>query len=416
MFFYQLTSTRFAIYVAAFALSIVYMWLPFAVNFVLLSSDYFLKLAFMTLFSLVSLLLGYFMPLFDQRFKPGAMRLVISANTVHVLVWSVFLSFLFITLYTAPAIPLVSAVLGASGEELSAQRGAFLKGRVGAEVALIYVSTIFVSAFLPYSLARMFLDRHRWRYVLLLVFFAYSLSFLQKALFLNALIPLFYVAAQRKKISLSVAFTIAVACAILLYVVTLLSMGTESGAEAAISGGMLSPEFYSAKYLPSGPIDHLIWRVVAVPMFTAADTLVVLKEQFANQPLLGATSSFFSSLFSLDRVPLEKLVFEYEWGWNETANANAVFFTEGYANFGWWGVWLYSFFVGQSFRWFRKTEDHAFRALWMIYFLGLFTGGLIGTLLSNGYILMFAACLFLRVRPSSEFRRTKIWVGRHEPV
>lgn len=32
------------------------------------------------------------------------------------------------------------------------------------------------------------------------------------------------------------------------------------------------------------------------------------------------------------------------------------------------------------------------------FFLGMFTSGLIGTLLSNGYILMFAACLFLRVK------------------
>jgi hypothetical protein len=302
----------------------------------------------------------------------------------------------------------VSAILGATGEELSAQRGAFLKGREGVEVALIYISTIFVSAFLPYSLARMFIDRHRWRYVLLLVFFAYSLSFLQKALFLNALLPLLYVASQKKKISLAGALLLAGGCALLLYIVTLLSMGTETqGSGAVIGGGVFSAEFYSSKYLPVGPVDHLIWRIVAVPMFTASDTLIVLKEQFSNQPLLGATSTFFSSLFSLERVPLEKLVFEYEWGWNETANSNAVYFTEGYANFGWVGVWVYSFFVGQTFRWFRKSEDHAFKALWMIYFLGLFTGGLIGTLLSNGYILMFAACLFLRVRSSGQVKSVR---------
>lgn len=408
MFFYNLTSARFSVYIAVFVLSIVYMWMPFIVNFVLLPSDYFLKLAFMTLFSLVGMLLGYYTPLFDQRFKVGAMRVVISANTVHGLVWSVFISFLFVTLYTAPAIPLVSAILGATGEELSAQRGAFLKGREGVEVALIYISTIFVSAFLPYSLARMFIDRHRWRYVLLLVFFAYSLSFLQKALFLNALLPLLYVASQKKKISLAGALLLAGGCALLLYIVTLLSMGTETqGSGAVIGGGMFSAEFYSSKYLPVGPVDHLIWRIVAVPMFTASDTLIVLKEQFSNQPLLGATSTFFSSLFSLERVPLEKLVFEYEWGWNETANSNAVYFTEGYANFGWVGVWVYSFFVGQTFRWFRKSEDHAFKALWMIYFLGLFTGGVIGTLLSNGYILMFAACLFLRVRSSGQVKSVR---------
>lgn len=405
MFFYNLTSARFSVYLLAFALSVVYMWMPFLVNYVLLSSDYFLKLSFMTLFSVVSMILGFHLPIFDSRFKDGALRFVVSANTVHSFVWLSFISFLFITLYTAPAIPLVSALLGASGEELSVQRGAFLKGRTGAEGALIYISTIFVSVLLPYSLARMFIDGHRLRYLMLLVFIGYSLSFLQKALFLNALLPLLYVAAQKKKISLPVALLGVFACLLLLYVVTLVSMGGGgSDAARASNGGILSPDFYSAKYLPVNALDHLVWRIVAVPMFTASDTLLVLNEKFNNQPLMGATSTFFSWVFSLDRVYLEKLVFEHEWGWNETANSNAVFFTEGYANFGWFGVWVYSFFVGQTFRWFKKSDDHALKSLWLIYFLGLFTGGLIGTLLSNGYILVFFVFLFLKIKTPGKVR------------
>ncbi|MBZ9782646.1 hypothetical protein K9857_13965 [Pseudomonas sp. REP124] len=399
MFFYNLTSTRIAVFLFVLAVSLVYMWLPLFVNFALLPSEYFLKLAFMTFFAIVSVLVGYSVPLFDSRFRPHAIRIRIPPNTVHFFVWFVFIFFLFITLYTAPAIPILSAISGADTDELSVQRGAFLKGREGAEVALIYVSTIFVSAFLPYSLARMFIDKHKYRYVFLLIFFGYSVSFLQKALFLNALLPLFYIASQRKKISFATAVILVVACAGVLYLVTLLAMGGTADSTAVTqSGGVSAPEFYSSKYLPSGAIDHLVWRIVAVPMFTAADTLVVLKQQFDDLPLLGATSTFFSALFSLDRVYLEKLVFEYEWGWNDTANSNAVFFTEGFANFGWLGVWLYSFFVGQTFRWFRKSEDDAFKALWLIYFLGLFTGGLIGTLLSNGYLLMFFANFFLSVR------------------
>lgn len=405
MFFYTITNSRFAVYLVAVALTLVYMWMPFFVNYVFLSSDYFLKLSFMTFFSVVSMFVGYYLPLFDFRFRASATRLVLSANTVHAFVWVVFLSFLFVTLYTAPAIPLVSAIFGASSEELNAQRGAFLKGREGAEMALIYISTIFVSAFLPYSLARMFLDGYRLRYLFLLIFFAYSLSFLQKALFLNALLPLLYVASQRKKISLPVALLFFSGGVLILYLVTLLAMGEGASSQAVgTGGGMLSAEFYSSKYLPASAIDHLIWRVVSVPMFTASDTLLVLEQQFNNEPLYGATSGFFSSVFSLDRVFLEKLVFEYEWGWNETANSNAVFFTEGYANFGWFGVWLYSFFVGQTFRWFRKSEDQAFKSLWLIFFLGLFTGGLIGTLLSNGYVLMFAACLFLKVKTPEKIK------------
>jgi hypothetical protein len=399
MFFYNLTSTRASVFLFVLAVSLVYMWLPIFVNFTLLASEYFLKLAFMTFFAIVSVLVGYSIPIFDSRFRPQAARIRVSVNTVHSIVWIVFVVFLVVTLYTASAIPIISALSGADTDELSVQRGAFLKGREGAEVALIYISTIFVSAFLPYSLARMFIDKHKYRYLFLFVFFAYSVSFLQKALFLNALLPLFYVASQRKQISMTTAVMIVVGCGAVLYLVTLLSMGgAGSSGVVAESGGVSSPEFWSSKYLPSGAIDHLVWRIVAVPMFTAADTLVVLKQQFDDLPLLGATSTFLSGLFSLDRVYLEKLVFEYEWGWNETANSNAVFFTEGFANFGWFGVWFYSFFVGQTFRWFRTSDDHAFKALWLIYFLGLFTGGLIGTLLSNGYLLMFLANFFLRVR------------------
>jgi hypothetical protein len=399
MFFYNLTSTRVAVFLFVLAVSLVYMWLPLFVNFTLLSSEYFLKLAFMSFFSIVSILVGYSIPIFDSRFRSQAVRVRVGVNTVHTFIWMVFILFLFITLYTAPAIPIISAISGADTEELSVQRGAFLKGREGAEIALIYISTIFVSAFLPYSLARMFIDKHKYRYIFLLIFFGYSISFLQKALFLNALLPLFYVASQRKKISLTTAAVIIISCAAILYLVTLLSMGGgEASAPPPQSSGISSPDFYSSKYLPSGAVDHLIWRIVAVPMFTAADTLVVLKQQFSDIPLLGATSTLFSALFSLDRVYLEKLVFEYEWGWNETANSNAVFFTEGFANFGWLGVWVYSFFVGQTFRWFNKSDDHALKALWLIYFLGLFTGGLIGTLLSNGYMLIFLANFFLRVR------------------
>ncbi len=43
MFFYTLTSTRFALYLVAFALSLVYMWMPFFVNYIFLPSDYFFK-------------------------------------------------------------------------------------------------------------------------------------------------------------------------------------------------------------------------------------------------------------------------------------------------------------------------------------------------------------------------------------
>ncbi|WP_201189592.1 hypothetical protein [Pseudomonas fluorescens] len=399
MFFYTLTSTRVAVFLFVVAVSLVYMFLPMFVNFTLLPSEFFLKLSLVTFLSVLGILIGYNVPIFDSRFKPRALRVRVDARVVHAFVWSIFIVFMLVTLYTAPAIPLVSAIKGADTAELSFQRGEFLKGRDGAEIALVYISTIFVSSLLPYSIAKMFIDNQRYRYFFLLIFFAYSISFLQKALFLNALLPLFYIASQKYKISLSKAVIIILGCGVILYLVTILAAGASASPGPVMeSGGILSADFYSSRYLPSGALDHLIWRIVAVPMFTASDTLLVLKQQFNDSPLLGATSSFFSMLFSLDRVNIEKLVFEYQWSWNETANSNAVFFIEGFANFSWVGVWFYSFFVGQTFRWFNKSDDYAFKSLWLIYFLCLFSGGLIGTLLSNGFLLMFFANFFLVVR------------------
>ncbi|MCK8688631.1 hypothetical protein, partial [Pseudomonas umsongensis] len=124
MFFYNLTSTRVAVFLFVLAVSLVYMWLPIFVNFSLLPSEYFLKLAFMTFFAIVSVLVGYSIPIFDSRFRPQAIRIRVGVNTVHLFVWTVFVIFLVITLYTAPAIPILSALSGADTDELSVQRGA----------------------------------------------------------------------------------------------------------------------------------------------------------------------------------------------------------------------------------------------------------------------------------------------------
>ena len=160
--------------------------------------------------------------------------------------------------------------------------------------------------------------------------------------------------------------------------------------------------FFQTTYKSSGPLDFVIWRSIAVPIFTAADTLRVFAERFGGEPLWGATSSFIAAIFSLDRVMLEKFVFANEFGWNELANSNAVYFTEAFANFYWYGVVLISMLVGQSLRWFRKSDDIAFKALWMNYCFALFTAGSIGTMLSNGYALIFFLALFCSLRTTRQ--------------
>ena len=389
-----LTSTRLAVWLFISLLLLVYAVLPALVN-AFVPNPYFLELAQLTIVACSSIALGYSLPLFDRRLAGGAGRLILPAKTFHSVIWGVFTAFLLITFLTAESIPLVSALRGATTNELSQQRGDFLKGRTGIESALVYISTLFVSALLPYSLSCLYQQKSRLRFLLTGLFLAYSISFLAKALFINVILPLLYLFAQNKQVSTRRLFGIIGGSALILYLVTLLAFGGET--QFDLEGAAAAGDFFGAGYLPTGAIDHLLWRVFAVPMFTASDTLVVFAESFNRQILWGATSSFVAALLGLERVPLEKLVFEYQWSWNDIASSNAVYIADAYVNFGWAGLAILSMFVGQSLRWFSQSRDPAFKSLWMIYCFTLFSSGLIGTLLSTGYALMFLFALFVRL-------------------
>ena len=399
MFFSRLFDTRRAATLLIAALFTVYVLLPVSVDTFLLTNPYFVQLAELSLLACMTVFLGYQIPLFDSRFKPNAVRVAVSAQAFHLFVWGTFIVYLTVTFATAEAVPVLSAIRGASAADLSLQRGDFLKARVGIEAILIYINTLFVSALLPYSLALLFIQKARGRFLLLLLFLLYSISFLQKALFINVVIPLLYLATRNPTANFKRILGIVGGSVGLLYLVTLLAFGGPDDAVTEPGGGTVTGgDFFGASYLPANALEHLVWRSAAVPMFSASDTLTVHSEQFGGQPLWGATSSFIAGLVGLERVPMEKLVSEFEWGWNDIANSNAVYITDAYVNFGWLGVVLFSLFVGQSLRWFSRSRDEAFKSLWTIYCLAVFTGSLIGTLLSNGYLLIFAMALLIRLK------------------
>ncbi len=144
-----------------------------------------------------------------------------------------------------------------------------------------------------------------------------------------------------------------------------------SGSLEEVSGD----PFFSVSYAPQGGLQHLIWRSVAIPLVTAADAIRVLQEQFSGQPLWGATSSFVASLFGMERIEFERLVFAAQWGQNETGtgSSNSVYITEAFINFGWSGVVIFSFLIGLMMRMFAVSRDEAFRALWPLFAFGVYT-------------------------------------------
>lgn len=407
MSFARILDSHSAMQVFVAATFTTYSAIPFLIYSFALQDEYFRDLSLVALTSCVAMEIGYFMPLFDSRFRTRARRIQINSGWFHIVVWSSFLLFLVVTFATAEHVPILSAISGASRAELDAQRGAFLKTRTGLEAALPYLGTFFVTA-LPYSLVHLFIEKSRLRFLLLAIFLAYSVSFLVKSLFVNALLPLLYLKAKQGKLTSIRLFGFAALVFCLLYVISVIAQADSASAEDF--GDQSIAEFFKKTYKSSGVVDFLMWRIVAVPVFTAADTLRVFAERLSGEPLWGATSSLLAAIFSLERVPLEQLVYADQFGFNELANANAVFFTEAFANFYWPGVICFSLFVGQSLRWFNKSNDAGIQAIWMNYCFTLFTGGLIGTMLSNGYALILLFSLFCSLQervPRSAARRLK---------
>jgi small basic protein len=396
-----LTSTRAGAVVLVAALLVGYGVLPLGVAATFDVDSSYTTLAGITLVAVMALALGAATPLLDSWLDGRQPRVVIVTMTFNASLWSAFVIFVFVAWGTAPQIPLIAALGGADPNTVAVLREQFLKSREGWQSSFVYINAILSGALIPYSLALMFLHGIRWRWLAAGFFLVFCISFVEKAFFFKAAFPLIYLVAQgQAKTRLSPRMMMVGTIGLLL----LVTLFAGSGSLDDVGGD----PFFSVSYVPQGGIQHLIWRSVAIPIVTAADALRVLQEQFSGQPLMGATSSFVAGIFGMERIEFERMVFAAQWGQNETGtgSSNSVYLTEAFINFGWTGVVVFSFVVGQLMRMFAVSRDEAFRALWPLFVFGVYTSGLIGLLLSNGFVLLFAIALFTRIRPSSPCRRS----------
>lgn len=353
----------------------------------------FLFLSFITFCGCLGIVIGRAFPLPDYFVYGGFRRIVVGSASLHGTIWGFFLLYAAYAVLTADAVPLISMLTGADELTLNEQRGGFLKARTGYESALIYISTVFVSVLLPFSLSSLFLKKSRWRFLCFFIFFLYSVSFMQKALFLNVVLPLLYVFWYLKILDFRKMVFFSFGAFGLLFFLVAASVSAQGN-----QGAFELSEFFSASYSAKSGADYLVWRIVGVPLFSASDTLHVFFTQFSGDHLFGATSSFFSSLFFLERINLERIVFAYQWSWNETANTNSFYMVDSYVNFGLLGVIGYSFVVGQIFRLFAVSDNEAFKSIWPVFCINIFNGSLVPTLLGNGFLLLFLIVILLKDR------------------
>ncbi len=397
----KIFSAEYALATFCCALALVYGIVPMVIYEFFIPEESFALLSRLTALSIIGMMVGSRLSIFDARFRPAAARLNIQPGVFHGTTWVIFAVFLIITFATAPSIPLISAFQGASSGDLTLERGAFLKTRQGAEVALLYISTFLMNTVIPYSIVLLYATRSRFRHLCALLFFLFCISFLQKTLFLNLVLPLlaYFAISQRLPRNLAVAWILASVAIVIAG--TYLAVGDIGTDDAGLLG---DPSTYlSAAYGASTPLDFLLWRAVAVPVFTASDTLLVHAEQFGGQPLMGATSSLLAALTGHERINIERIVFEHQFGgWNDIGNSNAVFITDAYINFGFTGTFIIGLMVGQVFRWFRISRDIGFSSLWPLFAFVLFSAPFIGMLFSNGFAYMLIHAALIKVKPQAK--------------
>lgn len=393
------TSAKWCTLILCFALSITYAVLPFFLYLIDYRDSSYLVLPALTLLAVVSLSLGASIPYFDAIFDGRSPKLVIGPTIFNFLLWVFFVSFVFFVLLTAPKIPLIAAMQGADIESVTVLREQFFKAREGWQSSLVYINGVISGSIIPFSLALLFLYGSRLRWVALIFFLIFSLSFVEKAFFFKAALPLLYLIAQGHAKTRLSSSGLLIGSIILLFLITFFS-GSGSLERA------FSDPFFSVNYIPEGAFDHLIWRSIAIPMLTALDAIQLFNDQFYGQYFGGATSSFVSTIIGVDRIEFERLVFAFQWGQNETetGSANSVYITEAYTNFGLFGVFFISLFIGLCMRFFSISHDEAFRSLWPVFAFGIYTSGFLGMLFSNGFLFLFILAAFVRVKHIENFK------------
>jgi hypothetical protein len=116
---------------------------------------------------------------------------------------------------------------------------------------------------------------------------------------------------------------------------------------------------------------------------------------------MGSSSSVIAFITGTERVNFERLLYQTQFGGTETGNANQYYVIEAFINFGYTGVLLFSFVVGSLIKFSIRSGDRVLLAIMPLLIYNLYSAGLIGTMLSNGFILLFLMSKFISLNAES---------------
>lgn len=341
---------------------------------------------------------------------------------ITIFIFFIYFLLLLYAVLTSEGVPLWNALSGATSIEIAESREMLFHARTGWETILIYLYSLLTSVFIPYFLMLCFLNRNKLAWPLYIAFYLSLLIPMEKALFIKAFLPFFLIAANGyfSKRALYVAPLVAI---MFLLGMNYLARGSDNGASQGTlaikldhlplvqlnqstnliqNGRYLTLKEHVEKYYPlrgTTAVGYLANRVLWIPYVTAYDWVQYFEQELGASHIRGLTSALVSKLMGKEKIPMEQMIFGYQFGLGptQTAGANTNFMVDGYVNFGMIGVILISSLVGFFIAIIERLHNPAACACIYLYLFQLLGGGFLGTFLGGG--LLFFIILVYLFRP-----------------
>ncbi len=312
------------------------------------------------------------------------------------------------TAMTANEVALFSALRGASLSEIAERREEFLRTRTGWEASLKYIYNICTTSVVPYIVAVLFYIRHKLRTIVLVLFLFVLMLTLEKSLAIMALFPLVVLFANQKSRTRSLGATILLVGVIL--GASYLALG---GMNGGVSEGGGERWHFNADYVLVPETNYSIFGFVAnriawIPYMTAYDWLRFQNDVLRGDYTMGSSINFVSSLLGEKHIALERAVFAYEWGQNETntGSSNTAYFIESYLDFGIVGAIIYSLIFAFLVRIISVSDNIPAKAAAYVPVFYVCSNSLTAVLFSGGLGLILIIMFFLQPI-SAEIAREK---------
>lgn len=152
-------------------------------------------------------------------------------------------------------------------------------------------------------------------------------------------------------------------------------------------------------------IEYLINRIIYIPYVTAHEWLRYQDEKLGGGYTYGSSISAIALLTGRPKLNLEREVFNFQWGQNDTGtgSANTAYFIDAFLNIGIFGCLLYTFVTACIIRMATLSKLRVMEACIFVPTLFLLFNSLTAMIFSGGLFLMiiFSLTMADRDEPAS---------------